>query len=230
MQSLPRGFLEPEQSGNIITEWIFSSWLSFFSQRTFKCVFPSNFTKFIMKNSWAIGLSYVPSLTASIMYLFFFLLSTFVHLFVKAFLFSLKHSSFHLLSLFSFTAKEKLSLEGLDYKDGFLQTQSTRLTMWRFCPWKCEDTGHPGIQLLMQAWPLPRKASFQVRDLLKTTLKWRKQLWFSLTFPQWRLWILSEDMYINHIPIESDKILWMKTIIVKQMNAIIIHGVTFFKI
>lgn len=43
---------------------------------------------------------------------FFFLLSTFMHFFVEAFLFPLKDGSFHLLPLFSFTAKEKLSPKG----------------------------------------------------------------------------------------------------------------------
>lgn len=102
-----------------------------FLQRTFKGVSPSpppNFTKLVTKYYRTIGPSYVSSFTPNIMYLFF-LLFTFVHLFVRPFLFSLEHDSFHLLPLFSFTDKEKLSLEGSEYKDGFLQAQSIRLTM-----------------------------------------------------------------------------------------------------
>lgn len=184
MQSLPRGILEPGQSGNITTEWIFSSWLSVFFRALSKVFLyhPSpSFTKLVTRNYWTIGPSYVPSLTPNIMYPFP-LLSTFVHLFVQPFLFPLEHGSFHLFPLFSFTAKEKLSLEGLEYKDGFLQAPSIRLTMWCFCPWNYEDRGHPEIQLLMQVWPFPKRKPLKVQKCTPNKLQGKKAALFFSVF------------------------------------------------
>ena len=65
----------------------------------------------VKEDDWSIGPSFFSTLTPNIMHLFS-PLSTFMHFFVEAFLFPLKDDSFHLLPLFSFTAKEKLSLEG----------------------------------------------------------------------------------------------------------------------
>lgn len=73
MQSLPRGILDPGQSGNITTEWIFSSWLSVFFRELSKVFLyhPSpSFTKLVTKTYWTTGLWYVPSLTPNRMYPF----------------------------------------------------------------------------------------------------------------------------------------------------------------